>query len=316
MANFGIINVENEIMLDDIALFVHIAEAKSLAGAGTVLNLPPATITRRLRRLEERLGHRLVHRSARRFSLTSEGEAYYRAFAELVEQAEVTARNLSSDLHQLSGPLVVAAPTNISVGVLQPMWTAFMIQNPGIRLDLRLNNFNVDLQEERIDLSLRIGPQRDESLYQKKLGTIATLLMAAPGYLEKHGTPASPNELEQHSIIAVPTIPVWHLRHMLGGNSIDLRLTGDVVVDDISLVRQFAEDGLGICLLGVTEASKSLQEGRLVPVMPNWRGQQRDIYTVWPTGRLLSARAKCLREFAQGYLLKNRIFQGELPEGI
>ncbi|WP_420414625.1 LysR family transcriptional regulator [Roseibium sp.] len=301
-------------MLDDIALFVHVAQAKSLAGAGAVLDLPAATVTRRLKRLEERLGLQLMHRSARKFALTAEGEAYYRAFAELVQQAELTARNLSSDLHQLSGPLVVAAPTNISVGPIQPMWSNFMRAYPGIRLDLRLSNFNIDLWEQRIDLALRIGPQNDERLFQKKIGTISTLLMAAPSYLERRGQPSTPDELDQHDIIAIRTIPSWRLSHLLSGAAAELHLAGDVIVDDISLVRQFAEDGFGICLLGVTEAAKSLKAGRLVPVMPDWRGQQRDIYAVWPTGRLLNARAKCLRDFMQQHLLEQPIFQGEIPE--
>lgn len=301
-------------MLDDIALFIHVAQAKSLAGAGAALNLPAATVTRRVKRLEERLGLQLMHRSARKFALTSEGEAYYRAFADLVQQAERTARSLSADLHQVSGPLVVAAPTNITVRPLQPMWTAFLRTYPGIRLDLRLSNFNIDLWEQRIDLAMRIGPQKDERLYQKKIGTISTLLMAAPSYLEREGIPSSPADLDDHSIIAIRTIPAWQLSHIQSGEAVDLHLAGEVVVDDISLVRQFAEDGFGICLLGVTEAAESLKNGRLVPVMPEWRGQQRDIYAVWPTGRLLSARAKCLRDFMQQYLSERDIYQGSIPQ--
>jgi LysR family transcriptional regulator AphB len=301
-------------MLDDIALFVHVAQAGSLAGAGAALDLPAATVTRRLKRLEERLGIQLMYRSARKFALTSEGESYYSAFSELVQQAELAMRNLSSDLHQLSGPLVVAAPTNISVGVLQPMWSAFMRANRGIQLDLRLSNFNIDLQEERIDLALRIGPQTDERFYQQRIGTISTLLMAAPAYLESHGEPKSPDDLERHAIVAARTIPAWRLRHLQTREAVELHMAGEVIVDDISLVRQFAEDGFGICLLGVTEAAQSLWQGQLKPVMPDWRGQQRDIYAVWPTGRLLSARAKCMRDFMQQYLAERPIFQGSVPD--
>ncbi|WP_422022615.1 LysR family transcriptional regulator [Roseibium sp.] len=300
-------------MLDDIALFVHVAQARSLTGAGTALGLPAATVTRRLQRLEDKLGHQLVHRSARKFALTSEGEAYFQAFAGIVEQAEVTARNLSAEMHELSGPLVVAAPTNISVGALQPMWTAFMRQYPGIRLDLRLSNFNIDLLDERIDLALRIGPQQDQRLYQRKIGSISTAVMAAPSYLKGGNMPESPDDLEQHAIIAVRTIPAWRLSHRLTGSTSELHLKGDVIVDDIALVRQFAEDGFGVCLLSVTEAAEPLEQGRLKLLLPDWQGQQRDIYAVWPTGRLLSARAKCLREFMRTYLAERPVFQGQLP---
>ncbi len=303
-------------MFDDIALFVHVAQARSLTGAGTTLGLPAATVTRRLQRLEDKLGHQLVHRSARKFGLTSEGEAYFQAFAGIVEQAEVTARNLSAEMHELSGPLVVAAPTNISVGALQPMWTAFMRKYPSIRLDLRLSNFNVDLLEDRVDLALRIGPQQDQRLYQKKMGSISTAVMAAPSYLEGRDLPEAPDDLKQHAIIAVRTIPAWQLPHRPSGETSELHLKGDVVVDDIALVRQFAEDGFGVCLLSVTEAAEPLEQDRLRLLLPDWQGQQRDIYAVWPTGRLLSARAKCLREFMRIYLAERPVFQGQLPAGL
>lgn len=302
-------------MFDDIALFVHVAQARSLTGAGTTLGLPAATVTRRLQRLEDKLGHQLVHRSARKFGLTSEGEAYFQAFAGIVEQAEVTARNLSAEMHELSGPLVVAAPTNISVGALQPMWTAFMRKYPSIRLDLRLSNFNIDLPEDRVDLALRIGPQQDQRLYQKKMGSISTAVMAAPSYLEGRDLPEAPDDLKQHAIIAVRTIPAWQLTHRPSGETSELHLKGDVVVDDIALVRQFAEDGFGVCLLSVTEAAEPLEQGRLRLLLPDWQGQQRDIYAVWPTGRLLSARAKCLREYMRIYLAERPVFQGQVPAG-
>jgi len=300
-------------MLDDIALFVHVARAGSLAGGGAALNIPPATVTRRLKGLEDRLGVQLVHRSARKFALSSEGEAYYKAFADLVQQAEQTVLSLSADLHQLSGPLAVAAPTNISVGALRRMWPAFLREYPGIRLDLRLSNFNVDLQDERIDLAMRIGPQTDERFYQKKIGSVATLVMAAPDYLARHGVPAIPEDLEDHAIVAARTIPAWHLQNQRTGKVAVLHLAGDVIVDDIALVRQFAEDGFGVCLLSVTEAAGAIAEGRLVPVLGDWHGQKRDIYAVWPTGRLLSARAKCLRDFMQQYLSRQPVFQGRIP---
>lgn len=108
-------------MLDDIALFVHIVQHKGLANTAKQLGLPAATVTRRLQKLETALGCQLIYRSARKFVLTTEGEVYYQAYAHLVNQFEQTTRQLNKETHELSGHLKVLVPTNISVGILQPM---------------------------------------------------------------------------------------------------------------------------------------------------------------------------------------------------
>lgn len=300
-------------MFDDIALFIHIARNRGLASAGNHLNLPAATVTRRLRKLEEEIGTQLVHRSARKFSLTTEGEAYYEAFADLVTQFETARDGLRSDLHELRGRLKVAAPTNISVGLLQPMWSAFLKDYPEIQLTLTLSNENKDLLETQIDLALRVGPQTDMRLYQKRLGCVATMLVASPGYLAETGNLEHPADLRKHKLIWVSAIPVWQLSNMDTGQQEKLHLSASVAVDDIGLAQQLARDGHGIALLPVTEFWESFSSGELLPVLPRWQGGKRDVYAVWPTGRLLNARAKCLRDYVEEYLAERPVFQGALP---
>jgi LysR family transcriptional regulator, transcriptional activator AphB len=301
-------------MLDDITLFVHIVQAGGLAAAADRLQIPPATVTRRLRKLEERVGSQLLYRSARKFSLTAEGEAYYRAFGELVHQFEGTARALSADLSQLSGPVTVAAPTNISVKLLQPMWSSFIAAYPDIQLDLRLSNSFSDLLTDRTDLALRAGPQPDSGLYQKKLGSVATVVVAGPDYVARHGEPSGPDDLAKHRIIGVRALPVWELSHMRGTESLQLRFTSATAVDDIGMAAKLACDGLGIVLLPVSEIVEELRSGRLVQLLPEWRGQTRELFAVWPSGRLLSARAKCLRDFMAEIIAAEPCLQGEVPK--
>jgi len=300
-------------MLDDIALFIHIAQRRGLAVAAGYLGLPAATVTRRLRKLEEEIGAQLVHRSARKFSLTAEGEAYYEAFADLIAVAETTRRGLSDDLHALRGALKVAAPTNISVGILQPMWSGFIGAYPDIRLTLTLSNENKDLLEHQVDLALRAGPQTDLRLYQLKLGSIATVLVASPDYLDEAGRPNAPGDLDDHKLIKVVALAQWELKNTATGARETVHLSPYVTVDDIGLARQLAVDGHGLALLPVTEISGDLQAGHLVPVLSDWQGPERDIFAVWPTGRLLSARAKCLRDYMVAHVSGNPVFQGSLP---
>lgn len=300
-------------MIDDISLFIHIVQGGSLAAAAQRLGLPSATVTRRLKRLEEKLQTQLILRSARKFALTTEGEAYYEAFAGLVHQFETTLSGLSEDRQQLAGKLKIAAPTNISVGVLQPMWSAFLKQYPDIQLELNLSNENKDLVDTQTDLALRIGPQSDNQLFQKRLGSIATILVASPLYTGSQGRPERLEELASHRLIGVSTLPNWSLTHVETGKQETLRLVADISVDDIGLAAQLSVDGHGIVLMPVSEIINDLETGRLLQVLPSWRGANRDVYTVWPTGRLLSARAKCLARFIEDYLTKNPVFRGVLP---
>jgi len=296
-------------MLDDTALFVHIVRCGGLAIAGDRLGMPPATVTRRLHRLETRLGCRLLHRSARSFGLTVEGESYFSAFADLVERFEATAAELDAERHNLAGPLTVTAPTNISVGYLQPMWRQFVEAHPEIRLDLRLSNRFTDLIAEKADLAMRIGPQPDSDYSQRLIGNVVAQVVAAPVYLEKAGWPQTPSDLNGHRIIAGTSTPMWPLvRAGKGAECLEVRLSASTTVDDIGLATSLAADGAGIALVPPTETADFKKSGQLIRILPDWDGPRRDIYCIWPSGRLLSARAKCLRDFMTGYLASDPIF--------
>ncbi|OUR61294.1 LysR family transcriptional regulator [Colwellia sp. 39_35_sub15_T18] len=292
-------------MLDDIILFVHIVQSRGLAAAAKQLTLPAATVTRRLQKLESSLGCKLIHRSARQFTLTAEGQVYYSSYVSLVEQFEVTQRKLSAEVQDLSGKLKVLAPTNISLGTLQPMWSAFIKQYPDIQLELSLNNGVEDLFASQADIALRIGPQKDSSLYQKRLGASQTVLVASPCYIEKMGMPTTLNDLSQHKIIGTKLIPIWALINRQSKQKSNFHPRVVTMANDVTFVAQLTCDGIGVALLPITEVNAYIKEGKLVRILADWSGPDRDLYAVWPTGRLLSAKAKCLREFMLTYLQQN-----------
>ena len=302
-------------MIDEIALFVHIVQKRGLAAAADHLNLPAATVTRRLQKLENALGCRLIHRSARKFDLTAEGEVYFQAYADLVQQFEITSRNLSADIHQLNGKLTVLAPTNASVKILQPMWSSFIKQYPEIQLHLYLSNETKDILANQVDMALRIGPQIDSQLFQKKVGSVSTVLVASPKYLSDYGVPKDLNILQDHRLIVVNTIPIWRLENKKSGTKETIHPLAATMVNDIGLASQLARDGHGVVLLPISEIVGELKEGQLQRVLPLWNGPERDIFAIWPTGRLLSARAKCLRDFIQQYLAQDPVLQGASEVG-
>jgi LysR family transcriptional regulator AphB len=302
MLDLSIINSKYEIMYDDIVLFVHIVQQQGLALAARKLGLPAATVTRRLQRLETSVGHQLIHRSARQFGLTHEGESCYQAYAGLVEQLEQTRQQLSGELNILSGPLKVLAPSNISTGLLQPMWSGFIKSYPDIKLELMLSNSVESMLSSGADIALRIGPQESSMLYQKRLGSLPTVLVATPEYLVLNGEPKSLDELESHRLIGTNTLVSWIMFNAEASKKQELRPRFSTLVNDVNMVTQLVCDDLGISLLPMSEVSHLIKSGKLVRVLQPWQGPVRDLYTVWPSGKLLSARAKCLKDYMQDYI--------------
>lgn len=182
-------------MIDDIALFIQIVKQGGLSNAAQNLSLPTATVSRRLQRLEQRLGEQLLNRSARQCTLTQAGEVYFQSYVELIEQFEQTHRQLNEQKAQLSGKLKVLAPLNISHGFLKPMWLAFTKQYPDIQLELLLNNQLEDLSKSQADIAIRVGPQADSMLHQKKLGSVDTLFVSTKAYLNSASAIEEPADL-------------------------------------------------------------------------------------------------------------------------
>ncbi|WP_372862421.1 LysR family transcriptional regulator [Spongiibacter sp.] len=290
-------------MYDDIALFVHIAQQGGLSSAAKHLGLPAATVTRRLQKLEQRLGYQLLQRSARQCVLTVDGEVLYHSYAELIEQLEQVRQQLYNDMRQLRGKLRVLAPSNISHGMLRPMWLGFTRQYPDIQLELQLSNQLHDMIKARADIALRIGPQADSALYQKKLGQVDKILVAAPSYLKEHGHPAHPGELKHHRLVGTTISGKWPLHDIESSKHQEILPRFVAQFNDTTFAKYMAIDGQGITLLPLSELKPELDSGELQRVLPQWRGEPRDIYAVWPSGRLLSAKAKCLRDYMAAFIV-------------
>ncbi|MFT4765280.1 MAG: LysR family transcriptional regulator AphB [Oleispira sp.] len=294
-------------MYDDIVLFVHIVQQQGLASAAQKLGLPAATVTRRLQRLEASVMRQLIHRSARQFSLTADGEVFYQAYAGLVEQLERTQQQLSGEMNVLAGPLTVLAPSNISTGLLQPMWSGFIKAYPDIKLELMLSNSVESMLSSGADLALRIGPQESSMLYQKRLGSLKTVLVATPEYLASNAEPLNIDALELHRLIGTNTLATWSMVNSKTKIKQEIRPRFATQVNDIKLATQLVCDHLGISLLPTSEVENLINAGTLIQVLPSWQGPRRDLYTVWPSGKLLSARAKCLKDYMEEFIQQSNV---------
>ncbi|XKE46804.1 LysR family transcriptional regulator [Halomonas organivorans] len=283
-------------MFDDIALFVHIVKAGSLKEAARVLGLPQATVSRRLKQLEQALSCRLIHRSSHQFSLTHEGEELFRQSAYFVESLEARLAVFQDEVSGFRGKIRVLAPLNLTVSTLQPMFSRFLEANPGIELQLELSNELTRFLASGADFALRVGPQEDSELSQLKLGDIPMRVVATPAYLARLSRPlVTPEDLLACRQIVVTPVTRWKLRHSATGEVVEFVPDGArVATNELRVARNFVLDGLGVALLPVTEIRDELARGELVPVLADWQGVDRELFAVWYRRQLLTHRASRL----------------------
>lgn len=258
-------------MLDpDYEVFVAIVEAGGLSGAGRALRLSPASVSKRLARLEERLGVRLLHRTTRKVALTGEGKVLHRDLIAVLGELRAAEERISGRADRPLGPLRLTAPTSFGRMYLAPCIAAFMADNPLVDIELDLSDLFVDLAEGRYDIAIRITPQPGSAFAAVRLATSARVLCAAPAYLEAAGTPESLAALARHRLLAAEGQLPWNL----AGPDGLVRHAGQSAVKTNSseIVRELTLAGAGISLRSLWDVWQELDAGRLVRVLADYEG--------------------------------------------
>jgi DNA-binding transcriptional LysR family regulator len=260
--------------LNDIVVFTKVVETRSFTGAAEALGLPKSTVSRKLAQLEERLGVRLVQRSTRKVSVTEIGEAYYERCARIVADVNV-ADLLVTDMQTAPrGQLRVTAPIDFSNAYLGPIISDFIAQYGDISVDLEATDRTVDLIEEGFDVAVRFSPVTEPTLAARRLCAIEGGLYATPAYLAEHGTPTTIDELDAHDrVLFAPSasLQVWTLVN--GESSYEFGRPARFASNNLGAVRSAALAGAGIAALTYFAIARDIAEGRLVAVLPSWRGR-------------------------------------------
>ncbi|WP_229427211.1 LysR family transcriptional regulator [Massilia atriviolacea] len=288
-------------MLDDLSLFVAIVEAGSLAAAAEGLDLPAATVTRRLQALERALGYKLLNRSARRMQLTAEGAQYYEQCRPLIHALRQATQRLDATLGAISGNIRVTAPVHLAQGYFRDAWSGFLHTWPEVTLEVELSNDLVDVVGSGADLAIRVGEQQDSSLNQKLLASTDLMLVAAPAYLARAGVPHTPAELETHARIVGRPLTRWKLRNRADDTEVVLQGAPRFQANQMDLALSMALDGLGIMLCPGTMGRQHLASGALTVVLPGWSTEQRHIYALWSQQRYLPARVRALLDYLSAF---------------
>lgn len=290
------------VQLNSIELFCKAAELGSFTAAAEFLGLTPASVSRSIKRLEERLGVRLFSRTTRRVRLTNEGELYRQECQRALEQIAEAERAITGNQKVPSGLLRISVGTLYANYRLLPLLPRFMAAYPQIDLELSISNRVVDFVEEGFDLAIRLGIPRDSRLIAHKLEDAPVGIFASPDYLARHGTPQTLDDLAAHDCIqfVLPStgraMP-WIFRDD-DGQEIDHTFRSRLrVLDDALGCVSWCRAGGGLFQIYHFIAEPMVQRGELVEVLQPYGGRTRQFSILYPQNRHLSARVRAFVDF-------------------
>ncbi len=281
---------------DDLEIFAQVVSAGSLSAAGRELGLSPAVVSKRLRRLEDRIGTRLIQRTTRQISLTEAGQGYYERIVAVLAGIEEAEAFVSRRSQQARGVLKVTAPTSFGRLHIAPHLKAFMRANPDLSVNLALSDRFVDIVADGFDVAIRIAELSDSSLVARRLAPVRRILCATPAYIAAHGMPETIEDLERHTCLAPHNNEPWKLEGPDG--ALLYRPTGPLMTNSSEVIRECVIAGLGIALRSTWDISRELKDGKLVRVLPDYRGS-RDVavYAVYASRRFLPTKVRVFVDY-------------------
>jgi DNA-binding transcriptional LysR family regulator len=275
--------------LDAMAAFVAVADLEGFAPAARKLGLSPSNVTRLIAALEDRLGARLLQRTTRSVTLTDTGARYLERARRIladVEEAEISAQ---AERIQPSGRLVVSAPIGFGRLHVGPVMSAYLKRYPGVSGELRLSDRMINLVEDGVDLSVRIGHLADSSLVARNVGEVRRIVVASPDYLKRRGEPNNPAALAAHDTIQSGASD-WHF--IEDGREIRVPCAPRFITNSADAAIWHAEQGGGLTRVLAYQAAAAIKAGRLKVVLAKFEQPPLPIHIVYPTSRLLSAKVR------------------------
>jgi DNA-binding transcriptional LysR family regulator len=279
--------------LNDIAIFVKVAQFESFSRAARSLGMPVSTVSRRVSELEQQLGVTLLQRTTRKLTLTALGQDYFHQCAEPLNILSDAERVLTQTQKKPEGILKITAPVILREQPFLDFVSDFMHHHPSIKIDLFITNEFVDLVAQNVDMGIRFGDLKDSSLVAQKLGTNARYLVATPGYLEKYGMPKTPEDLKTHRCILLNgknNELNWELES--GGKNLSLHVSGPVSSRDHYTVSHFTHHGHGIGFLPLVYCDEGIKRGDLVQILPKWTSPRIPVHALYPTRKFMPAKLR------------------------
>ncbi|MEM1377519.1 MAG: LysR family transcriptional regulator [Pseudomonadota bacterium] len=285
MSNFG-----------DLEIFARVVAAGSMSAAGRELGLSPAVVSKRLRRLEDRLGTRLLQRTTRQIALTEAGQGFYERVVAILAGIEEAESFVSRRSSLARGTLKVSAPTSFGRMHIAPYLSSFMQANSDLTVNMLLSDDLVDIVGEGFDVAIRIGELADSSLVARKLAPVRRVLCATPAYLAEHGKPETLNDLSDHNCLTHAVSDTWKLE---GPEGIEpFKPHGTLTSNSSEVIREAVLAGVGISLRSTWDVGQDLAEGRLVRVLEQYQGTSNTgIFAIYPSRQFLPVKVRLFIDY-------------------
>ncbi|WP_424626926.1 LysR substrate-binding domain-containing protein [Bradyrhizobium sp. SYSU BS000235] len=262
--------------LNDFFLFVQVVDRGGFTAASRTLRAPKSTLSHRIQQLETNLGVRLLNRTSRKFGMTDAGEDFYRHAVAMLREAELAETTIRHRLSEPSGTIRCTGGVATMQFAMSDIVADFLVKYPKVNVVVHAVDRAVDIVGENYDVAIRAhsDPLPDSNLVQRTLAPAPWFLFAGSDYLDEHGEPEKPQDLEKHpSLFMMRTgvAPTWRLRHARQAkNEVVMPLTPRLLSDDMVGLQQAAIKGLGIVALPGYICRQAVRSGKLRRVLPNW----------------------------------------------
>jgi DNA-binding transcriptional LysR family regulator len=287
--------------LDAMQTFVTVVTEGSFTRAAERLAISPQLVSKYVSQLEQHLGVRLLNRTTRRIHLTEAGTAYLQRAQQVLAEIDDMESQLGDLQTQARGLLRISAPVSFAIRHLAPLLNDFQRAHPAVGIDLQLNDRKVDIVEEGFDIAMRIGRLKSSSLIAKRIAPVRLVMCASPDYLEAHGTPERPQELDEHRYLRYSYMeesrePLFKWLQRDGDSEVSGMTSnnGDVLVEA-------AIAGAGIALQPTFISGSAISEGKLRVVLPEHEPEPLGLYAVYAHRQLLASKVRHFVDFMAGY---------------
>jgi len=283
-----------------IAEFVATVEAASFVHAAQRLGVTPSGVSKAVSRLESRLGMRLLRRSTRRLSVTEAGAECYHKFRQFLAELDEMEHAMSEADKPLQGTLRVHLPPGLARVRIVPALPLFYNSHPDITLHITMRNDPIDLIEEGVDLTVRVGNFDGANIISRRVGVTRYLTCCSPGYAQALGIPTQPEELLQHNCLLYVSRLTGRPRNWVfahDGAPLSLALTGNLRLNNTDALIEGAMSGIGIAQVPDYAAETALRSGKLVRILEPWTAAEQQVSAVYPAARRSSRKVTAFVEF-------------------
>ena len=272
--------------LKSVELFIRVAKLGAMGKAGAEFGLSPTATTQRIRALEAALGTPLLNRTTRTVSLSTDGEVFLTHAQRIVSNVEDAVADVQNDTSAVRGELRIAGSASFGRRFIAPYIGEFLEEHPEASVQLHLSDAVFDIIEHGYDLAIRLGVPQSSTLQSRKLAPNPRIVVAAPSYIERHGLPAHPEDLQNHNCLTLGETRSWTMSASDGSVS-ETKVQGNFKTNYAEAVTEGVLSGIGIARKCQWEIAEHLTAGTLIPVLEE--------YTILPEWNVFALRPPALQ---------------------